>query len=121
MKRTKFYFRLPTRAEWRKYSFKKNDGVLKSLEYIVHTTIIEPELQEYLELEQQRVTLTEEIGQRLVDILICLKDDLDDRIEVDIEKPIVSMNPQKSDAEELYTAFESLVLKILDKHKKILQ
>lgn len=119
--RTKFYFRLPTRQEWRKYSFKKNDGVLKSLEYIVHTTITEPPLEEYLKLEQQRITLTEEIGQRLADILVCLTDESSvERIEVDITKPIVSMNKQSNDGDEFYTLLEKLVLKILEKNKKLI-
>jgi hypothetical protein len=119
--RTKFYFRIPTRQEWRKYSFKKNDGVLKSLEYIVHTTITEPVLEEYLKLEQQRITLTEEIGQRLVDILVCLTEDgTVDKIEVDITKPIVTMNKPDDDGTEFYSVLEKLVLKILEKNKKLL-
>lgn len=117
--RTKFYFRLPTRQEWRKYSFKKNDGVLKSLEYIVHTTVIEPELSEYLKLEQQKITLTEEIGQRLVDILVCMDDDESiDRIEVDITKPIVALN-KTTDSDDFIIPLEKMVLRILSKHKVI--
>ncbi|RTK98719.1 MAG: hypothetical protein EKK57_11115 [Proteobacteria bacterium] len=118
--RTKFYFRFPTRQEWRKFSFKKNDGVLKSLEYIVHTTIIEPCLEEYLKLEQQKITLTEDIGQRLVDILVCSSDEeIIDRIEVDIAKPIVSINKKNNEGEELYSSIEKIVIKILERYELI--
>ena len=118
--RTKFYFRLPTRQEWRKFSFKKNDGALKSLEYIVHTTITEPRLEDYLKLEEQKITLTEDIGQRLVDILVCIPDEETiDRIEVDITKPIVSINKKITEGEELYSSIEKIVVKILEKYKLI--
>lgn len=117
---TKFVFRMPTRQEYRKYTFKKEDGVLKSLEYLVHTTIIDPCLTDYLVLEQEKVTLTEEIGQRLVDMLTCTTNhQAGDTFIVDITQPIVPFNPKQElvslnpEAENMYQAIESIVLRIL--------
>ena len=111
---------MPTRQEYRKFNFKRNDGVLKSLEYMVHTTITDPPLEDYLKLEQERVTLTEEVGQRLVDMILCSDSENITKLVVDITKPIVSMNKQSNDGDEFYTLLEKLVLKILEKNKKLI-
>ena len=113
---TKYIFRVPTRAEYRKYNFKKADGVLKSLEYLVHTTIIEPSLNEFLKIEQQKITLTEELGQRLSDMLFTIQDETVETIIVDTTSKFCSPNVIKSDIE---IAVENIVVRLLKERKLI--
>lgn len=114
---TKYIFRLPTRQEYRKYNFKKDDGVLKSLEYLVHTTIIEPSLEEFLKLEQQKVTLTEELGQRLADMLIVVDYDKVERIEIDINSKFCPINVGPTSKSGLELEIESIIIRILKENK----
>lgn len=113
----KYYFRLPTRQEYRKYTFKKADGVLKSLEYLVHTLLLEPSIEEFRYLEEIKITLTEEVGQRLEE-LIMLTDDSIEKIEVDISKPFCPKNMTKNEEmENFYKSFEDLIVQVLKKYK----
>lgn len=113
---TKYTFRVPTRQEYRKYNFKKADGVLKSLEYLVHTTIVEPTLEEFLKLEEQKITLTEELGQRLADMLSSIQDNSVETIIVDTTSNFCSPNIIKS---ELDTSVENIVIRLLKEYKLI--
>jgi len=125
--RTKYYFKIPTRAEWRKFHFKKDDGVLKSLEYLVHTTIIEPTLEEYKrEIEPANFNLTEQLGERLANILTCLditEDAGNKRIEVDPTKPILpnqlNLTNKPSIGDDFECLVKEIVYEVLKKHSLI--
>lgn len=125
MTRTLFTFRIPTRAEWRKYTFKKQDGVLKSLEYIVHTTITDPPLADFIKLEQEQIMLTEQLGQRLVDDLLCLNDSKQEKIVIDVTTPMIPMNAvshtidKNEEAITVYSGIKAVVEKVLKEHKLI--
>lgn len=113
---------MPTRSEWRKFHFKKDDGVLKSLEYLVHTTIIEPALDEYTKIEANNFNLTEQLGERLANILTCLEGDVK-RIEVDITKPILpnqmNLKDQPSIGDDFECLIREIVYDVLKKHALI--
>lgn len=117
--RTKYYFRFPTRAEYRKYTFKRDDGVLKSLEFLVHTTIIEPCLEDFKQIEQENITITEKIGQRLIDIIT--NSDCDSgKIEVDISIPLCTPRNKEVLVEKTLTEnIRDIVKEVLTEYKLI--
>jgi hypothetical protein len=121
--RNKFYFRMPSRAEWRKFHFKKQDGVLQSLEYLVHSTIMDPALLDYQRLEEMNIKLTEQIGQRLADMIMSLDDTAQvETLEVDITKPFVAKNVKptmEADFVDIIESYlEGFILRVLEKHKE---
>lgn len=117
--RTKYFFRFPTRAEYRKYTFKRDDGVLKSLEYLVHTTIIEPSLEDFKKIEQENITITEKIGQRLIDI-ITNSDTDSGKIEVDITIPLCTPRSKEVLVEKtLNENIKDIVKEVLAEYKLI--